>query len=188
MSQSKHNKPRKAPKRGPKKPVEIRRLKRAVLGKLEAGFSYRGAASELSIERNSIKAWRNKDEQFDVACLDARESAIERVEDALYEAAVKVSENPRYTTAAIFFLKNRCPSRWRDVKEIKSNTDMDFLAETLPLEELVRQINIVNIDISGMLPPEDKAYLPPAPANPDPENNRAYLPEETWLPAVKSAP
>ncbi|MDP6180570.1 MAG: hypothetical protein QGG48_11830 [Desulfatiglandales bacterium] len=182
MAQSNRNKPRKTTKRGPKKAVEVRHLKRAVLGKLEAGFSFRGAASELGIERDTIKTWRDKYEQFDSSCFDAREAAIEQIEDVMFRSALKAEEDPRYQTSAIFFLKSRAPNRWRDVKEIKSNTDMSALVDILPLDELIRQISIINIDISGMLLSEDKAYLPPAPANPAPENNRAYLPEETWLP------
>ena len=92
----------------------------------------------MGIERNTIRSWRNKDGQFDNACLDARESAVERVEDVLFRSALKAEEDPRYQTSVIFYLKNRAPNRWRDVKEIKANTDMSVLAENLPLDELVR--------------------------------------------------
>ena len=138
MPQSKRSKPRKVPKRGPKKPTEIRHLKRAVLGKLEAGFSYRGAASELSIERNTIKAWRDRDEQFDTACLDARESAIEQVEDVMFRSAIKAEEDPRYQTSAIFFLKNRAPSRWRDVRNIRQVNDVQQVIDNMPQDEIDR--------------------------------------------------
>ena len=160
----------KANKRGPKNLEEISRLKKEVITKLRGGCSYTKAAEQLHIERNSIKHWRDTDEHFRAACEYAREMSVERVEDAMYEAALKVSENPRYTTAAIFWLKNRCPGRWRDVKEVRSNTDRAFLADNMTIEELIYQINITKIDVTGLFPAHERAQLP--------TNNRAFLPEE----------
>ena len=138
MPQSDHNNRRKAGKWGPKKPLEIRRLKKAVISSLAAGFSYTGAAEQVGTQRNTIKAWRDSDEQFDAACQDARESAIERVEDALYAAAKKVETDSKFTTAAIFYLKNRDPANWRDVKDFRHTNDIRQALENLPPDKLRR--------------------------------------------------
>jgi len=60
--------------------------------KLRGGRSYTKAGEQLHIERNSIKHWRDSDEHFEAACEYAREMSVERVEDAMYEAALKVEE------------------------------------------------------------------------------------------------
>jgi len=147
MDQSIENKPAKPRKSGPKNPAELSRLKNDVVSKLYAGFSYTGAAFQVGIQRNTIKDWRDKDQQFDADCQEARESATERVEDALYEAAMKVKADPRYTTAAIFFLKNRAPARWRDVQDIRQTNDVQRVVESLGPEQLRRLASNLEIDL-----------------------------------------
>ena len=66
-------------------------------------------------------------------------------------------------------LQALAPTKWREQKDLRVSSDMGILADTLPLDELIRQISIVKIDISGMLPAEDRIRLAP-------EGNRAFLP------------
>ena len=145
-------------KRGPKKTTEIRRLKKAVIDKLRAGCSYTSAAEQLGIERNSIKAWRDSDELFEAACNYAREMAVERVEDALYEAALKVADNSRYTTAAIFFLKNRAPARWRDANDARQTSDIQRIVDALTPDQLARLVSNLAVDLSKSVAPDPGGY------------------------------
>ena len=153
----------KSKKRGPKKAEELRRLKKEVVCKLRAGCSYTKTAEKLGIERNSIKKWRDTDEQFLAACEYAREMAIERVEDALYEAALKVVENSRYTTAAIFFLKNRAPKPWRDVQNVRQTNDIQKAVDSLTPDQLTRMASNLEVNL-GQEKAESPAAYPTVPS------------------------
>ncbi len=164
-----------ARKRGPKKVSEISRLKKEVISKLCAGCSYTKAAKCLGIERNTIKAWRRNDEQFEAACEYARQMTVERVEDAMYEAALKVSENPRYTTAAIFWLKNRSPGRWRDVHNVRHTDEYAEMVEKMPVAQIMRMIEvsqtkITSVSLEELEKADTRKLLPP----PEDEHATSY--------------
>lgn len=103
--------------------------------------------------------------------------SVERLEDALYEAALKVTENPRHTTAAIFYLKNRAPGRWRDVKDVRQTDSFMEMIEQMPPAKLLRMVEINVLPIEGYKPEDSDlpvvqpdhqmTYQPPG----DPEDN-----------------
>jgi hypothetical protein len=47
-----------------------------------------------------------------------KEASDDRVERSLYQLAIGWNGQPPNTTAAIFWLKNRRPDRWRDVQQL----------------------------------------------------------------------
>ena len=57
---------------------------------------------------------------------DGKEASDDRVERSLYLLAIGWNGQPPNTTAALFWLKNRRPDRWRDVQQIQG--DIGLLA------------------------------------------------------------
>src|ERR1700733_2891365 len=47
-----------------------------------------------------------------------KDASDDRVERSLYQLAIGWNGQPPNTTAAIFWLKNRRPDRWRDVQQL----------------------------------------------------------------------
>ena len=163
-------------KRGPKTPEEISRLKKEVISKVRGGCSYTKAAEQLGIERNTIKNWQDADSVFKSACEYAREMSVERVEDAMHEAALKVNENPRYTTAAIFFLKNRCPGRWRDVKDVRQTDSYAEMVDKMDPAQLLRLIKANAMDLDKYTPQDLLPVIQEVPE--EAEHETTYRPRE----------
>ena len=68
----------------------------------------------------------------------------DRVERSLYQLAIGWNGNPPNTTAAIFWLKNRRPDRWRDVQQLQSELGVYILSEKpLSEQEWIEQRTIV---------------------------------------------
>lgn len=97
----------------PTNPTRIKE-KAAVVATLQAGGTFEMAAQAASIDRSTVWQWRQDDPQFMADCERALNSRIRIVEDALYAKAVGGN-----TTAAIFWLCNRVPERWRHVQNIQ---------------------------------------------------------------------
>lgn len=109
------------------------------------GATDREIADFFEVDRETIRRWSMKHEEFCGALKAGKEIADERVERSLYQRAVGYShdavkifmpagaENPVYapyvehvqpdTTACIFWLKNRRPEQWRDKREIEVNSE-----------------------------------------------------------------
>lgn len=68
----------------------------------------------------TIRVHRNEDPAFDEACEDAELDAHAEIEDALFKAATTGN-----ITACIFYLKNRCPERWKDVNRFEGAVQQD---------------------------------------------------------------
>lgn len=118
-------------------------------------------ASEFGIHRATLYRWMENDAQFRDTINESRSYADSMVEDALYRRALggTVKETRKYgkadrngnvkaekveiiekevmpdTAAAIFWLKNRQPDKWRDrreyVPEIESIEFEDELSKSL---------------------------------------------------------
>lgn len=93
--------------------------------------------------------WKGAHEEFCEALKDWKEDSDARVERSLYERAMgyeckedkifnhngeplvvpTIKHHAPDTTAAIFWLKNRQPDKWRDKKEIDSNIKVEDLTE-----------------------------------------------------------
>lgn len=106
----------------------------------EMGATDQEIADFFEVDVRTVYRWKHVHPKFCQAIKAAKESADERVERSLYQRAigyeqdeVKIfmpggADEPVYapfrakvapdTTAAIFWLKNRRPSDWRDKQEI----------------------------------------------------------------------
>lgn len=102
----------------------------------------------------SLYRWKNEHPKFCEALKEAKAEADKRVEESLYQRAlgysheaVKIFNNsgeivtakyrehyPPDTTAAIFWLKNRQPERWRDKTEVEHSHRVDQMSD----DELAR--------------------------------------------------
>lgn len=101
------------------------------------GATDREAAEFFEVDERTLHRWKHENEAFCQSLKVGKEIADARVEQSLYRKAlgyshdaVKIAVNAvgevtqvpyveNYapdTTAAIFWLKNRDPARWRDVK------------------------------------------------------------------------
>jgi hypothetical protein len=63
-----------------------------------------------------------------------KEASDDRVERSLYQLAIGWNGQPPNTTAAIFWLKNRRPDRWRDVQQLQNDVGV-YLISDHPLTE-----------------------------------------------------
>jgi hypothetical protein len=63
-----------------------------------------------------------------------KEASDDRVERSLYQLAIGWNGQPPNTTAAIFWLKNRRPDRWRDAQQIQGDIG-HYLLSDRPMTE-----------------------------------------------------
>lgn len=103
----------------------------------ELGATDREAAEFFNVSEATLHRWKHDNEEFCEALKVGKEAADNRVEQSLYRRALGYSHDavkihvasdggitevpyteryPPDTTAAIFWLKNRRPDLWRDVK------------------------------------------------------------------------
>jgi len=94
----------------------------AMLAALKNGETIDAAAVLMGISYSALYVRRQKDPVLDAAVKLAnscgRNRISERIAKHLYAGAEKCDEDPRFTTAAIFALKNLDPQNWRDSHEI----------------------------------------------------------------------
>ena len=101
------------------------------------GATDREVAEFFDVAESTIYLWKHKHEEFSEALKIGKEFADNRVKQSLYRKAVgysfdseklfcyegeviraeTVEHVPPSDTAAIFWLKNRCPEEWRDRHE-----------------------------------------------------------------------
>ena len=73
-----------------------------------------------------------------------KEASDDRVERSLYQLAIGWNGQPPNTTAAIFWLKNRRPDRWRDVQNVDAAIGHYILSDRpMSEEEWIMQHTIV---------------------------------------------
>lgn len=82
------------------------------LAHLERGLRRGAAATKTGITTECVRKWRISDPEFEEAEHRAEEVAAEQIEDALWESARNGN-----TQAALYWLNNRAPKRWRDMKQ-----------------------------------------------------------------------
>ncbi len=120
------------------RPTKFKKEFVAQAAKLAAlGATDREAADFFDVDEATIHRWKHAHPEFCESLKVGKEQADDRVEQSLYRRAlgyshdaVKIAINaegkvteapftehfPPDTTAAIFWLKNRKPEKWRDVK------------------------------------------------------------------------
>lgn len=92
--------------------------KKAVLGALEEGETWEAASLRSGYSYRTVHRWMDDDPDFAAAATKARKVGRSLragvIERALFAGAAQAAEDPRFTTAAIFALKNLRPDEWRD--------------------------------------------------------------------------
>jgi hypothetical protein len=91
-------------------------------------------ANELNIGPATLDRWKQKYPEFRCALKAGKETSDDRVERSLYQLAIGWNGQPPNTTAAIFWLKNRRPDRWRDVQQTDGAVG-HYLISDRPLTE-----------------------------------------------------
>lgn len=101
---------------GKQRPYKFDAIKRtAYLERLEHGVGRGAAAAGVGLTRQTVAVHRRAHEGFAIQESLAEMEAVSAVENALYEKAVTEG----HPTAMIFFLKNRSPDRWKDMKTVE---------------------------------------------------------------------
>ena len=105
---------------------------RAVFAKQAAKLSELGAtdaelAEFFEIDLRTLYRWKVEHEKFRHAIKPAKDIADERVERSLYQMAMGNADLPPNVAAAIFWLKNRQPGRWRDRQDLKVDGSMTLV-------------------------------------------------------------
>lgn len=105
----------------------------------EAGATDREVAQAFEVSESTIHSWKHRHPEFLKSLKLGKEAADDRVEQSLYRRALgytfdatKVFQHngkpvvvpyiehaPPDTTAGIFWLKNRRPDHWRDIKAVE---------------------------------------------------------------------
>ncbi len=106
-----------------KKPEDLIKERRPTLYKEEyceavfklclLGATNEEMANFFNVSNETIKRWKKKYPKFSSAIKEGKEDADSNVAKSLYNTAMDGN-----TTAQIFWLKNRNPTRWRDKQEI----------------------------------------------------------------------
>lgn len=83
------------------------------------GFTDEKLAAALGVARSTLSEWKRADPEFSSALKAAKSQADAKVIESLFQRAIGFigpdgSYFPPHPTAAIFYLKNRMPSEWRD--------------------------------------------------------------------------
>lgn len=76
------------------------------------------ARDKVGVSSQTLYNWRKKYEEIDEALRMGKDVADRQVENALFNAALEGN-----VTAIIFWLKNRKPDKWRDMKNIDANIE-----------------------------------------------------------------
>ncbi len=86
------------------------------IAKIEAwaaeGLTKAEIAHNMGISRSAFVNWRSKSRYIENAIKRGEDSAIDKVENALFSAACSGN-----ITAQIFFLKNKRPDAWKDKRD-----------------------------------------------------------------------
>lgn len=86
------------------------------IAKIEAwaaeGLTKAEIAHNMGISRSAFVNWRSKSSDIENAIKRGEDSAVDKVENALFSAACSGN-----ITAQIFFLKNKRPDAWKDKRD-----------------------------------------------------------------------
>lgn len=126
------------PKKPAGRPTKYDKSKLEMIKKIleVTGATDKQLAQILDVTEQTINNWKHKFPQFFESLKEAKAVADKRVEDALYKCATGYRENSERltkdgdvvsveeyyspnTTAQIFWLKNRQPTKWRDKQELE---------------------------------------------------------------------
>ncbi len=95
------------------------------------GLTDEQISKSMGIAYSTFKEWKKKETSLSAALKRSKEVADREVEGALFKKAMGGD-----TTAMIFWLKNRKPREWRDVKRIDMEAEIASPYEGLTTKEL----------------------------------------------------
>lgn len=124
-------------------------LRETILRLYKAGKTDKQVADIIGVSRRTLINWRGKNDSFLHSVKEAKQIADELVEASLFSRATgyshpeekifqyegqiithkTVKQYAPDTTAAIFWLKNRQPKRWRDRQEIDLTSQTKGLSD-----------------------------------------------------------
>lgn len=92
----------------------------AILESLRGGATKTDACKAAGVGRTTFYDWLKADETLGPRVEEAQAEAIEIVEGSLFKAATTPNKAGTYNTVAqIFFLCNKAPDRFKNVKDIR---------------------------------------------------------------------
>ena len=111
------------------------------------GATDREVAEFFDVDERTLHRWKHQNEAFCQSLKVGKEAADERVEQSLYRRAIGYTQDdthfsayegvvtqtpyvkqvPPDTTAAIFWLKNRKPTDWRDKQEVQHTGGLNLI-------------------------------------------------------------
>lgn len=152
------------PKRGrPTKFNETLSVK--ILELVEAGKTDAQIAQIIGISRKTFVNWKSAQPDFLLALKVSKQAADELVEASLFHRAVGykhkatkimatqwggvikedyIEQYPPDTTAAIFWLKNRQPDKWRDKTEVEHSGKIEDVSDSdldAKIEEKIKKLS-----------------------------------------------
>lgn len=109
------------------------------LSSLARGMRRGEAAAAAEINTATVNAYRKKDPAFAAAEVEAETLASEVIESALWELA-----RGGHLTAIMFWLQNRAPGRWQDMRRVqKTVTHEGTVTHELEAGPLLERIQIL---------------------------------------------
>ena len=93
-----------------------------ILEYMRAGHTAKSSCARCGVSHRSFTNWVNKDPALLAEYEQVKTELHEQVGEALKLAALKVIDDPRYTTAAIFYLKAQ--AGWSDGSNMNPNQAM----------------------------------------------------------------
>ena len=147
------------------------KVKKHLISLAGKGFTDVQISDFIGVKKQTLNNWKKKYPDFFASLKSGKILADEKVEISLYDRACgyshpedKIFNNngtplivpttrhyPPDTTAAIFWLKNRQPGKWRDVKNLEHGIDakvLEVLLNNLP-PEIAEKLKQKLIELKG---------------------------------------
>lgn len=120
-------------RQGPGRPSKFdERLGEKIVELFEKGKTFRQVCDLVGIHPKTLRIWMKNKAHLRASIKEAKLTADELVETSLFQMAMDGD-----TTAAIFWLKNRQPERWRDKRDL--NITSDNRLEKMKDDELLKE-------------------------------------------------
>lgn len=118
------------PRRGPKSGFN-EKIQETILRLIKEGKIDEEIAEEIGVSRQTLSNWKGKHAELLYAVRAAKLVADELVEASLFRRALGWNNLPPDTTAAMFWLRNRQPARWREKNEsdVTVNASVQLLTD-----------------------------------------------------------
>ena len=100
------------------------------------GLSMADIAANMGIRHETLCAYRKRSDKIDLALRISREVADLRVENALYQSALKGN-----VIAQKYWLTNRKPNEWREKTEIQHTGTIERPLKGLTIDEIRKALN-----------------------------------------------